>query len=146
MFLQTCTKLTFCLTQIYFLAITAWYRLYSMCFPIGRNTILGFRKNMSQRPKWFQGNLDTTSIKNFLDRFRSSLNVRDYCKTFHSGITLCKITISQGWTPQTIMEKALRIFFFFQNIAHVLTLIFPSILVRCQLHDRYLSVRVNGLR
>ena len=74
MFLQTCAKLAFCLTQIYFLAITAWYRVHSMCFPISRNAILGFRKNMSQRPKGFQGNLDTTTIKNFPDWFRNSLN------------------------------------------------------------------------
>ena len=43
------------LTQIYFFATTAWCRVYSMCFPIGRNAILVFRKNMSQRPKAFQG-------------------------------------------------------------------------------------------
>ena len=29
-FFQTCAKLAFCLTQVYFLAITAWYRVYSM--------------------------------------------------------------------------------------------------------------------
>ena len=63
MFFQTCAKLAFCLTQIYFLAITAWYRVYSMCFLIGRNAILGFRKNMSQCLKGFQGNLDTTIFK-----------------------------------------------------------------------------------
>ena len=102
MFFQTCAKLAFCLTQIYFLAITTWYRVYSMCFPISRNAILGFRKNMSQRSKGFQGNLDTTIIKNSYDWFCNSLNVRDYCKTFHSGITLWKVAISQGWTPQTI--------------------------------------------
>ena len=45
MFFQTCAKLAFCLTQIYFLAITAWYRVYRMCFLISRNAILGFRKN-----------------------------------------------------------------------------------------------------
>ena len=44
------------------------------------------RKNMSQRPKGFQGNLDTTIIKNSSDCFHNSLSVRDYCKTFHSGI------------------------------------------------------------
>ena len=53
MFFHTCAKLTFCLTQIYFLAITAWYRVYSMCFLISRNAILGFRKNMSQCLKEF---------------------------------------------------------------------------------------------
>ena len=79
MFFQTCAKLAFCLTQTYLLAITALYR--------DRNAILGFRKNMSQCPKGFQGNLDTTIIKNSPDWFRNSLNVRDYCKTFHSGIT-----------------------------------------------------------
>ena len=83
MFFQTCAKLTFCLTQIYFLVITAWYREDSMCFPIGRNAILGFCKNMSQHLKRFQGNLDTTIIKNCPDWFRNSLYVRDYCKTFH---------------------------------------------------------------
>ena len=49
MFFQTCAKLAFCLTQIYFLAITAWYRVYSMCFLISRNAILGFRKNMCDK-------------------------------------------------------------------------------------------------
>ena len=47
------------------------------------------------------------------DCFRNSLNVRDCCKTFHSGITLWRVSISQGWTPQTITEKALRIIVFF---------------------------------
>ena len=28
MFFQTCAKLAFCLTQIYFLAITSWYTEY----------------------------------------------------------------------------------------------------------------------
>ena len=84
MFFQTCAKLPFCLTQIYFLAITAWYRVYSMCFLISRNAIIsliGFRKNMSQCLKGFQGNLDITIFKNSPDWFRNSLNVRDYCKT-----------------------------------------------------------------
>ena len=75
MFFQTCAKLAFCLTQIYFLAITAWYRVYSMCFLISRNAIFGFRKNMSQCLKGFKGNLDTTIIKNSPDWFRNSLNV-----------------------------------------------------------------------
>ena len=105
MFLQACAKLTFCLTQIYFLAVTAWYRVHSVCFPIGRNAILGFRKNMSQRPKGFQGNLDTTIVKNSPDWFRNSLNVRDYCKTFHSGITLWRVSISQGWMPQNLLPQ-----------------------------------------
>ena len=84
--------------DIYFLAITAWYRVYSMCFLISRNAILGFRKNMSQCPKGFQGNLDTTVIKNSPDWFRNSLNVRDYCKTFRSGITLWRVPLY--FTPQ----------------------------------------------
>ena len=62
-----------------------------MCFLISRNAILGFRKNMSQCLKEFQGNLNTTIIKNSPDWFRNSLNVRDYCKTFHSGITLSPV-------------------------------------------------------
>ena len=33
---------------------------------------------MSERPKGFQSNLDTTIIKNSPDWFRNSLNVRDY--------------------------------------------------------------------
>ena len=97
MFFQTCRKLAFRLTQIYFLAITAWYRVYSMCFLISRNAILGFRKNMSQCLKGFQGDLDTTIIKNSSDWFGNSLNVRDYCKTFHQWrsqpdnlVPLCK--------------------------------------------------------
>ena len=99
MFFQTCAKLTFCLNQIYFLAITAWYRVYSMCFLISGNAILGLCKNMSQCLKGFQGNLDTTISKNSPDWFRNSLNVRDYCKTFHRRITLWRVAISQGWTP-----------------------------------------------
>ena len=91
MFFQTCAKLEFCLTQIYFLAITAWYRVYSMCFLISRNAILGFRKNTSQCLKGFLGNLDTTIFKKSPDWFRNSLNVRDYCKTFHSGIILWRV-------------------------------------------------------
>ena len=58
-----------------------------MCFSIGRNAILRFRKNMSQRQKGFQGNLDITIIKNSPNWFRNSLNVRDYCKTLHSSLT-----------------------------------------------------------
>ena len=49
--------------SIYFLAITTWYRVYSMCFLVSRNAILGFRKNMSQCLEGFQGNLDITIIK-----------------------------------------------------------------------------------
>ena len=131
MFFQTCAKLAFCLTQMYFLAITGWYRVYSMCFLISRNAILGFRKNMSQCLKGFQGNLDTTIIKNSPDWFRNSLNVRDYCKTFHSGITLWRVAMSQGWTPYTILEKALRIIVFLQNIGYILTLVFPCIVGQC---------------
>ena len=37
-----CAKQTFYLTQMFFLAITICYRIHSMCFPVGRNTILGF--------------------------------------------------------------------------------------------------------
>ena len=43
---------------------------------------------MSQCLKGFQSNLDTTIIKDSHDWFRNSLNVRDYCETFHGGITL----------------------------------------------------------
>ena len=101
MFFQTCAKLAFCLTQIYFLAITAWYRVYSMCFLISRNAILGFRKNMSQCLKGFQGNLDTTIIKNSPDWFRNSLNVRDYCKTFMS-IDMVKMLLRRSESSSTL--------------------------------------------
>ena len=100
MFFQTCAKLAFCLTQIYFLAITAWYRVYSMCFLISRNAILGFRKNMSQCLKGFQGNLNTTIIKNSPDWFRSSLNVRDYCK--RDGL------LQERWTIAKEMDYCKR--------------------------------------
>ena len=43
-----------------------------MCFLIGRNAILEIRKNIFQRPKGFQGNLDTTIIKNSPNWFRNS--------------------------------------------------------------------------
>ena len=52
-------KLTFCLTQIYFLAITALYRVYSMCFRIGRNAILGFRLD------WLQLSRGWWAVKGF---------------------------------------------------------------------------------
>ena len=40
-----------------------------MCFPIDRNAILGFRKNIPQHLKGFLGNLDITIIKNSSDWF-----------------------------------------------------------------------------
>ena len=49
-----------------------------MCFPIGRNAILGFRKNISQCLKGSQGNHDTTIVKNSPDWLLNSLNVQDY--------------------------------------------------------------------
>ena len=101
-----------------------------MCFPIGRNAIIEFGKNMSQRPKGFQGKLDTTIIKNSSDWFCNYLNIWDYYMGFYSGITVCIVAISQSWTRQTIIGKALRIIVFFQNIGHIFTLIFPSIVVR----------------
>ena len=112
MFLQTCAKLTFCLTQIDFLA--AWYnRLYRMCLPIGRNAILGFRKNISQRPKGFQGNLDTTIIKNSPDWFRNSWmygTIADvgtyFCETEGSrsdrSENTCCIQNETNWVKQNV--------------------------------------------
>ena len=64
--LQTCAKLTFCLIQIYFVGITAWYR------SVGTRV----SQKMSECPEGFQDNLDTTIIKNSPDWFRNSLNVQ----------------------------------------------------------------------
>ena len=102
MFLQTCAKLVFCLTQIYFLAITAWYRVYSMCFLISRNAILGFRKNMSQCLKGFQSNLDTTIIKLSPDWFRNSLLLgsHDFCsKTGRLSGKRMQVPLSRANVP-----------------------------------------------
>ena len=66
MFFQTCAKLAFCLTQIYFLAITAWYRVYGMCFLISWNAILGFAKICPNVWKGFRATLIPQLLRTLL--------------------------------------------------------------------------------
>ena len=58
-----------------------------------RNTILGSEENVPHCLKGFQENFGPIIITNIFDRFRNSLNVRNYCKTIRSGISLRRITI-----------------------------------------------------
>ena len=82
-------------------------------------TALGFCKNMSQRPKGFQDNLDTTIIKNSPDWFRHSLNARDYCKTLTAESPSGELqSVKVGRLKQS-WRKFLGIVFF-QNIGHIL--------------------------
>ena len=80
--LQTCAKLTFCLTQIYFLGITAWYR------SVGTRSV-GFAKICPNVRKGFRTTLIPQLLKTLLigSAIPWMYNVRDYCKTFHRGIS-----------------------------------------------------------
>ena len=75
MLFQTCTKLTFGLSDVFFVTVIARNTINgvgSLFFP---DRILRFGKNMPQSLKRFLSNFNVVAIQNSLDGFRNTLNI-----------------------------------------------------------------------
>ena len=81
MLFQTCTKLTFGLSDILVITVIARNRISSVGSLLFRDRILRFGKNMPLSLKRFLSNLNVVAIQNSLDGFRNTLNVRNNNKT-----------------------------------------------------------------
>ena len=75
MLFQTCTKLTFGLSDLFVVTVIARNRVNVVGSLFFRDTILRFGENMPQSLKSFLSNFNVVAIQNFLDGFRNSLNV-----------------------------------------------------------------------
>ena len=96
MLFQTCTKLTFGLSDVFFVTVIARNTINgvgSLFFP---DRILRFGKNMPQSLKRFLSNFNVVAIQNSLDWFRNTLNVRNNNKTSRC-FPLIRSAISCNW-------------------------------------------------
>ena len=81
MLFQTCTKLTFGLSDILVITVIAGNRINSVGSLFFRDRILRFGKNMPQSLKRFLSNFDVVAIQSSLDGFRNTLNIGNNSKT-----------------------------------------------------------------
>ena len=81
MLFQTCTKLTFGLSDVFVVTVIARIRINGVGSLFFRDRIFSFRKNMPQSLKRFWSNFNVVAIQNSLDGFRNTLNVRNNSKT-----------------------------------------------------------------
>ena len=94
MLFQTCTKLTFGLSNKLVIRVTAPNRINSVSSLLSCKGILRFGKNMPQSLKRFLSNFNIVAIQNSLDEFRNTLYVRNNSKTsrwfpFIKSVTIC---------------------------------------------------------
>ena len=87
MLFQTCTKLTFGLSDVFVVTVIARNRINGVGSLFFRARILSFGENMPESLKRFLSNFNVVAIQNFLDGFRNSLNVNQSsikpCLTVH---------------------------------------------------------------
>ena len=81
MLFQTCTKLTFGLSDVFVVTVIARNRMNGVGSLFFRDRILRFGENMPQSLKRLLSNFEVVAIQNSLDEFRNTLNVRNNSKT-----------------------------------------------------------------
>ena len=81
MLFQTCTKLTFGLSDAFVLTVIARNRINGVGSLFFRDRILRFGRNMPKSLKRFLSNFNVVAIQNSLDGFRNTPNVRNNSKT-----------------------------------------------------------------
>ena len=81
MLFQTCTKLTFGLSDVFVVTVIARNRINGVGSLFFRDRILRFGENMPQSLKRFLSNFNVVAIQNSLDGFRNTLNVGNNSKT-----------------------------------------------------------------
>ena len=81
MLFQTCTKLTFGLSDVFIVTLVARNRINGVGSLFFRDRILRFGKNIAQSLKKFFSNFKVVAIQNSLDGFRNTPNVRNNSKT-----------------------------------------------------------------
>ena len=92
MLFQTCTKLTFGLSDILVITVIARNRIKSVGQLFICDRILRFGKNMPQSLKRFLTNFNVVAINNSLDGSRNTLTVRSNCKTSRLFLLIKTIT------------------------------------------------------
>ena len=95
MLFQTCTKLTFGLSDVFVVTVIARNRINGIGSLFFRVRILRFGENMPQSLKRLLNNFSVLAIQNSLDGVRNTLNVRDDSRTsrwfpFIKRFTSCK--------------------------------------------------------
>ena len=75
MLFQTCTKLTFDVSDVFVVTVIARNRINGVGSFFFRDRILGFGENVPQSLKRFLSNFNVVDIQNFLDGLRNTLNV-----------------------------------------------------------------------
>ena len=92
MLFQTCTKLTFGLSDVFVVTVIARNRINGVGSLFFRDRILRFGENMPQSLKRFLSNFNVVAIQNSLDGFRNTLNVGNNSKpvagSLSSGVLL----------------------------------------------------------
>ena len=73
MLFQTCTKLTFGLSDVFVVTVIARNRINGVGSLFFRDRILRFGENMPQSLKRFLSNFNVVAIQNSLDGFRNTL-------------------------------------------------------------------------
>ena len=104
MLFQTCTKLTFGLSDILVITVIAGNRINSVGSLFFRDRILRFGKNMPQSLKRFLSNFNVVTIQNSLDWFRNTLNVGNNSKT-RRWFPLIRSATSCNWFFGSYREK-----------------------------------------
>ena len=104
MLFQTCTKLTFGLSDILVITVIAGNRINSVGSLFFRDRILRFGKNMPQSLKRFLSNFNVVAIQNPLDGFRNTPNVGNSSKTSR-WLPLVRSTTSCNWFFGSYGEK-----------------------------------------
>ena len=94
MLFQTCTKLSFGLSEVFDVTIIARNRINGVGSLFFRDRILRFGENMPQSLKRFLSNFNVVVIQNSLDGSRNTLNVRNNSKNsrwfpFIKSVTSC---------------------------------------------------------
>ena len=94
MLFQTCTKLTFGLSDVLVVTVIARNRINGVRSLFFRDRILRFGENMPQSLERFLSNFNVVVIQNSLDDFRNTLYVRNNSKTsrwfpFIKSVTIC---------------------------------------------------------
>ena len=107
MLFQTCTKLTFGLSDVFVVTVIARNIINGVGSLLFRNRILRFGKNMPQSLKRFFSNFNVVAIQNSLGGFRNPLNVRNNSNTSR-WFPFIRRAISCNWF-MAVTEKSFRI-------------------------------------
>ena len=99
MLFQTCTKLTFGLSDVFVVTVIARNRINGVGSLFFRDRILRFGENMPQSLKRFLSNFNVVAIQNSLDGFR---NIRKQIKpplnSKKKPLILCSLYIINTWS------------------------------------------------